>query len=63
MFAYLASIAALAGGEIWANRQVCPTIIGDNAGLLPWRRNFQEFTLQKLCSGLKLILTASPFHR
>src|ERR1035437_4143084 len=23
-----ASIAALAGGEIWANRQVCPTIVG-----------------------------------
>jgi len=23
-----ASIAALAGGEIWANQQVCPTIVG-----------------------------------
>ena len=32
-----ASIAALAGGEIWANRQVCPTIFGGSAG--HYRRN------------------------
>jgi hypothetical protein len=30
-----ASIAALAGGEIGANRQVCPTIVGGSVKLLP----------------------------
>jgi hypothetical protein len=30
-----ASIAALAGGEIWANRQVCPTIVVVGGDLRP----------------------------
>jgi len=31
-----ASLAALAGGEIEANRQVCPTVAGESADLHPF---------------------------
>jgi hypothetical protein len=39
-----ASIAALAGGEIGANRQVCPTIGGGCVKLRPFRPSLPNFT-------------------
>jgi hypothetical protein len=45
------SIVMLAGGEIWANRQVCPTIVGVCAKVRHYFRN-HRFTRSGLdCGG------------
>jgi hypothetical protein len=41
-----ASIAALAGGEIGANRQVCPTLVGGCVKLHPSRCGRGFFSLK-----------------
>jgi hypothetical protein len=50
-----ASIAALAGGEIEANRQVCPTIVGSGAKLHPAEASMQ-IQLDKMLSWSRLVL-------
>ena|SRR5208283_1942253 len=46
-----ASIAALAGGEIGANRQVCPAIVGGRVKLRPTNREWF-----RVCVGRELFL-------
>jgi hypothetical protein len=53
-----ASIAALAGGEHWANRQVCPTFVGSSGKMRPTQNG------DKLCldtRGFMVILACSGF--
>jgi hypothetical protein len=53
-----ASMAALAGGEIGANRQVCPTIVDGNVKLHPAANNSQF----PLASGSFVATVVLQFH-
>ena len=56
-----ASIVALAGGEIWANRQVCPTLVGSGK-LRLWLRLSFGLSAEPTCAILAIMFQTQDLH-